>query len=170
MKRYTVLMIFSLLVTGAAAQENLEPVSNSSVGESSGTEAVTTVSQHVNLSELQESYNSRSDQIPGFVGSIIGDQTITVNLSELETGEKVLKEDIIGVKTNGVRTEDIQWGAMDDPSLKIWITQENIEQLREAENTQKTLKQMFKNKEIRYETYTLGTSIKMGIMNFFLSF
>ena len=126
--------------------------------------------EHVNLTELKQQYNSRSGEVPEFVGSIIGDQTITVNLTGLETGEEMLKKDLIGVETNGVKTEQIKWGGMEEPTLKIWIDESDVEKLSKAENPQQTLKKMLKTQEIRYETYTLGNSIKMGIMQFFLSF
>ncbi|MFB6115912.1 MAG: hypothetical protein ABEK10_00210 [Candidatus Nanosalina sp.] len=126
--------------------------------------------RQLNLTELKQKYNARSDQIPGFVGSIIGDQTITVNLTGLETGEKLLKKDIIGVKTNGVKTEEIQWGAMKNPTLKVWIDESDVQKLTQSKNPQKALKEMLKTQEIRYETYTLGNKIKMGIMQLFLSF
>lgn len=161
MRRETVVVTAFLLLTSISlAQSTAEKtIREPDLGQS-----------HVNLTELKQSYNSRSDQIPGFVGSIIGDQTITVNLTGLETGEEMLKKDLIGVETNGVKTEEIKWGAMEEPTLEIWVDESDVEKLSQAENPQQTLKKMLKTKEIRYETHTLGNSIKMGIMELFLSF
>lgn len=153
-------LIFLLVASTAAAQQNIQQPNTSAQVET----------PTLNLTQLQSRYNQNSDQIPGFVGSIIGDQTITVNLSEMETGSEMLEEDVIGVKTNGVKTEDLQWGEFEDPTLKIWITQENVETLSEAEDTPQKLKEMMKNDEIRYETYSFGNAVKFGIMELFISF
>jgi len=157
-----------LLMSTAVAQQ---AVINTPPGpEPQPPEPVQPISPTVNLTEVQEQYNQRSDQIPSFVGSIIGDQTITVNLSEVNGTEQILEEEIIGVKTDGVKTDNIQWGAFEDPTLKIWITQENLERLGNAEEPPQELKEMMKEDDIRYETYTVGNSIKMSLMKFFLSF
>jgi len=148
-------------------------VASSAIAQTTETDLNTTgqiESTTVNLTQLQNQYNQRSDEIPGFVGSVIGDQTITINLSELETGSEMLEEDIIGVKTNCVKTEDIQWGAFEEPSLKIWITQENVESINNAEDTAQKINQMMKNDEIRYETYTLGNALKFGLMELAMGF
>jgi len=133
-------------------------------------EPVKPVSPELNLTQLQERYNQRSDQIPSYVGSIIGDQTITVNLSEVNGTSEMLEEDVIGVKTDGVKTDELKWGEFEHPTLKIWITQENIERLSNAEKPPQELKEMMKDNDLRYETYTLGNSIKMSLMEFLLSF
>ncbi len=146
---------------------------SSTAAQTSGSELDTTgqvETPTINLTQLQNQYNQRSGEIPGFVGSVIGDQTITINLSELETGSEMLEEDIIGVKTKGVKTEEIQWGAFDEPSLKIWITQENIETINSAEDPAQKINQMMKNDEIRYETYTLGNALKFGLMELAMGF
>lgn len=157
--------VTTLLLATSASSQNIDQKINQK--EINTTQVET---PKVNLSDLQSQYNQRSDQIPDFVGSIIGDQTITLNLSQMETGSESLKQDIIGIKTNGVKTEDIQWGAFEKETLKIWITEENIETLSEAEEPPKKLKEMMKTDQIRYETYTLGNAVKFGIMELFMSF
>ncbi|EGQ43033.1 MAG: hypothetical protein J07AB43_10220 [Candidatus Nanosalina sp. J07AB43] len=159
--RYAAVTLITLLSVSAVGAQQ--------VTGSSSPENVLTDSGHLNLSYVQEKYNSRSGEVPDIVGSIIGDQTITVNLTRINDSEKLLKEDVIGVKTNGVRTEEIRYGTMQNPTLKIWITQQNIDRLSNAEDRQKELKRMIQNKDIRYETKTLGTAVKMAVMNFFIS-
>lgn len=161
---FTVLLLVS---TGVGQQEMINPEPGP---EPQPPEPVQPASPSLNLTLLQEQYNQRSDQIPPYVGSIIGDQTITVNLSEVNGSEKILKEEIIGVRTNGVRTEEVQWGEFEEPTLKIWITQENLERLGSSDEPSKELKAMMKNDDIKYQTYTIGNSIKMGLVKFFLSF
>lgn len=167
MKLRTVLIVFAILLftsTVVAQQERIQTAPGPEP------EPVDPENVELNLSQIQDRYNQRSDQIPPFVGSIIGDQTITVNLSGVEQGEALLEEDIIGVKTEGVETSDIQWGEYEEPTLKIWITQENIDRLSESSQPSQELKDMLKNKDIRYETYTLGNSIKASLLNLFMLF
>jgi hypothetical protein len=160
MKYITAALLTLLSVSAVGAQQ---------VTDTSSSGNVLTDSDHLNLSHVQKQYNSRSGEVPEFVGSIIGDQTITVNLTQIDDSKDLLKEDVIGVETDGVRTEEIKYGAMQNPTLKIWITQQNVNRLSNAEDKQKELKKMIQNKDIRYETKTLGTAIKMAVMNFFIS-
>lgn len=159
------LTVLSFAVTGIS--QNTAVSQNATAMQAQNLEGETPT---VNLTQLQEKYNQNSEEIPGFVGTVIGDQTITVNLTQLEKGSKMLEEDIIGVKTNGVKTEDIQWGEFDKPTLKIWITEENVQSLREAENPGKELNQMMKNDELKYETYTFGNSLMFGALELLSSF
>ena len=160
MKYVTAALLVLLSVSAIGAQQ---------VTDTSSSGNVLTDSDHLNLSHVQKQYNSRSGEVPEFVGSIIGDQTITVNLTQINNSKDLLKKDVIGVETDGVRTEEIKYGLMQNPTLKIWITQQNIDRLSNAEDRQKELKKMIQNKDIRYETKTLGTAIKMAVMNFFIS-
>lgn len=124
----------------------------------------------VNLTQLESQFNNNTDRIPGFVGSLIGDQTIAINLSNVEEDRGLLKEDIIGIKTEGKKISEIQWGEFNQTTLKIWIDQEDINQLMESEKPLQELKKMLKNEDIRYETYTLANKVKMTLMKVFLMF
>lgn len=159
-----ILTIVSFAVTGISQDSTVSE--NASAMQAQNLEGETPT---LNLTEMQEQYNENSDEIPGFVGTVIGDQTITVNLSQLETGSEMLEEDIIGVKTNGVETEDIQWGKFEQPTLEIWITQNNVESLQSADNPAEKLNEMMKNDEIKYETHTLGNSVMFGVLELFSS-
>jgi hypothetical protein len=124
----------------------------------------------VNLTQLQSQFNNNTERIPGFVGSLIGDQTIAVNMSNVEEDRGLLKEDIIGIKTDGKEISEIQWGEFNQTTLKIWIDQEDVNQLMESEKPLQELKKMLKNEDIRYETYTLANKVKMTLMKVFLMF
>ena len=152
-------VFFALASVVGAQQTSINP----------DTDNLRTESGNLNLTHIQKEYNSRSDQVPDFVGALIGDQTITINLSQTQSTEDILKQDVIGVKTEGVKTKEISYGVMENPTLELWITQKNIETLSKAENRQQKLKQMIQNRDIRYETNSLGMKIKVTVMNFFMS-
>ncbi|MFB6242046.1 MAG: hypothetical protein ABEJ36_04585 [Candidatus Nanosalina sp.] len=124
----------------------------------------------VNLTKLKTQFNKNTDRIPGFVGSLIGDQTIAINLSNVEKDRGLLKEDVIGIKMDGLKISEIQWGAFNETTLKIWIDQEDVNTLMESNQPLQDLKQMLKNGDIRYETYTFTNKIKMMLMQIFLMF
>jgi len=156
------ILIFT--ITGISQNSNISQNATAMQAENLQEEAPT-----LNLTAMQKQYNENSDEIPSFVGTVIGDQTITVNLTQLETGSEMLEEDIIGVKTNGVETKDIQWGNFEEPTLKIWITQENVESLQNAEEPPQKLNEMMKNDKIKYETYTFGNSLMFGALELLAS-
>jgi hypothetical protein len=122
----------------------------------------------LNLTELEQKFNRNTERIPGFVGSLIGDQTIAVNLSGVETGSEFMEEDALGIKTQGKRISEIRWGAFDKTTLKIWIDESDIEQLSSSQRPLQEFKKMLKSGEIKYETYTFGNKIKMMLLSFFL--
>lgn len=129
-----------------------------------------TANESLNLTQFQNFYNQNTEEVPSFVGSLIGDQTIALNLSNIEQDTELLEEDVIGIETNGKEISDIQWGTYNDTTLKIWINQEDIQQLMESQSPMQELKDMLKNGGIRYETYTITNKVKMTLMEIFLMF
>lgn len=126
--------------------------------------------ESINLTSLKNTYNENTARVPEFLGSLIGDQNIAINLSNIENDQGMLEEDIIGIKTDGKNISDIRWGDYNETTLKIWINQEDVNQLMETDQPLQTLKEMLKNGDVRYETYTLANKVKMTLMQVFLLF
>jgi hypothetical protein len=124
--------------------------------------------KQLNLTTLEQNFNQNTERIPGFVGSLIGDQTIAVNLSGVEKGREFLEGDTIGIKTQGKEISEIKWGTFNETTLKIWIDQSDIEKLSSSQQPFKAFKKMLKSGEIKYETYTFGNKVKMMLLSFFL--
>jgi hypothetical protein len=164
-KIFTTSIIALLFISAATAALPNETGSEPEPPEPSELDVVS-----LNLTELQTQFNSNTDRIPGFVGSLIGDQTIAVNLSNVENDRGLLEEDVIGVRTDGKEISEIQWGAFNESTLKIWIDQEDVNQLSESKKPMKELKTMLKSGDIRYETYTFSNKVKMTLMKIFLMF
>lgn len=129
-----------------------------------------TQNDSINLTALKSTYNENTARVPEFLGSLIGDQNIAINLSNIENDQGMLEEEVIGIKTDGKNISSIQWGEYNETTLKIWINQEDINQLMETDQPLQTLKEMLKNGDVRYETYTLANKVKMTLMQVFLLF
>lgn len=122
----------------------------------------------LNLTEVEEMFNRNTENIPGFIGSLIGDQTIAVNLSRVDMGEKFLEKDVIGIEMEGKKVSDLKWGEFEDTTLRVWIDQEDLDKISSSERPFTEFKNLMKNGEIRYETYTLMNRVRMTLASLFL--
>ncbi len=164
----SVILLSAISLT--TAQTNDSEINPASGPDPEPTPISATQNDSINLTQLKNTYNENTARVPEFLGSLIGDQNIAINLSNIENDQGMLEEDVIGIKTDGKNISDIQWGEYNETTLKIWINQEDVNQLMEADQPLQTLKEMLKNGDIRYETYTLANKVKMTIMQVFLLF
>lgn len=117
--------------------------------------------ENFNLQELKTEYNNNLDKIPGIVKSIIGSERINLYLTTNTQGTI-----IIGAVTKSARILQIQEGKIDNPTLKIFITENTINRLK---NKQVTIQQAIKTKEITYKSLRIRTSIKLWFTKRILS-
>lgn len=121
----------------------------------------------IELEALKKVFNENSERLPSFASSLIGDQTVLINMSEVDD-EGLLEGKVIGLKTENLNITSIQWGEYNSTTLEISITQGNVEKLINSSNPVYEAGQMLKNGEIQYETYTLMNKIKFGLLGLFL--
>lgn len=122
-----------------------------------GTATAITVPDQDGLNELKEQYNRQSDQVPGFVGEIVGGERVNFKVEQDGTNRTV------GVAFDGVEISKIKEGGLEDPTLKAWTDQETISAVIDSEDKYSTLQQKLEENEIRYEATTTGTTIKVVI-------
>ncbi|WP_414837267.1 hypothetical protein ACK3SF_03290 [Candidatus Nanosalina sp. VS9-1] len=159
---FGLVLLTLFMAQGAAQEKTLEPVNFTQFNDTSGNS-----SSGVELDVLKQVFNDNSDQLPSFAASLIGDQTVRVNMSGIDD-EGLLEENSLSFRTSGRNITEIKWGSYNGTTLEISITQENLERLMESEQPVVEASQMLKNGDIEYETYTFTNSIKFGILEFFL--
>ena len=104
------------------------------------------------LQSYADKYNENIDDVPGFVKTIVGDQKINLHYENFT----------YGLETEDMKVENVT-APHDNSSLEIWVEKEDIEEIAEANNSKKKLKQKLDNDEIRYEEKGIINKVKFGI-------
>lgn len=101
-----------------------------------------------------ESYEGQ--KIPGNLKIMFGNERINLNLDEQIIG--ILVEDGV-IKTIG--------SSLNKPTIEIFVSDENLSQIIEANNKKAEIKQLLKDKEIRIKTsFIKGIKIKTALVMF----
>ncbi len=168
MRRYVVLIGFAVLMSlGVAAQGDtqdttINPQNTTLLNHSIGDE----FNESLELEELQNVFNNHSERVPGFAASIVGDQTIHIELSEVEG----LENESIGVKMEDMQISDIQWGEYNRTTLEISVSQENLEEIIESSDPMFTASQMLRDGDIEYRSLTVMNSVRFTLLRMFTDF
>lgn len=123
-------------------------------------------SRSIDLQELKEVFNSSTVQIPGFAASLIGDQTVAV-----EMGEEVdFENNSIGFKMEDVKITEIKWGSYNDTTLEINVTRDNLNTILSAKSPVNKAGTMLETGELEYEALNFGNKVRMGLFRLFTGF
>lgn len=115
------------------------------------------------LSQYQEQVNQNSDQIPGFVKALIGDQNINIYIDQGEPEARNLS-----LEMSGLRVEEIDNRSLENPDLEVWASSGTIENVTESENSLQQLKNTLDNGRIDYQTNGAWTKVKMFFAETFI--
>lgn len=97
-----------------------------------------------NTDHLEQEANIYMKDVPKFLGSLVGDQTINANIeSENSTVE-------VGIKMNGTAVQEIQIESYEEPTLKVNTTEKQLKNITSSEKPIQTLNQKLKNGDIEY--------------------
>jgi len=110
-----------------------------------------------NLEEVKEAYNNQSSKVPGFVGNIVGGETVNINLKSNQSSET------IGAEFKGVEIENISESRYEDYTLEVNVTDTAIKTVVESEQPFKELRNQLQSENIEYETRSVSAGIKVKI-------
>lgn len=140
MKKTALTLALTLFIAGATAQSTSFEELNSS-----------------DLENYQEQINAQSDQLPGFLSSLIGDQTININI---ESGDTDIS---VGAVMNGTKVEQLQMGGYENATFRVNTSEKQIRKITESEEPIRTLNTKLENGEIEYGTEGALNSLKTFI-------
>jgi len=112
-----------------------------------------------NLEEVKEAYNNQSSKVPGFVGNIVGGETVNINLKSNQSSET------IGAEFKGVEIENISESRYEDYTLEVNVTDTAIKTVVESEQPFKELRNQLQSENIEYETRSVSAGIKVKIFD-----
>lgn len=115
------------------------------------------------LPHYQQDANIYSEEVPSYLNSLIGDQTINVRIDSPGTEKEV------GVKMNGTTVSDLQMGGYPEPTLQINTTEDQISNISTADQPIKVLNNQLKNDEVDYKTRGFMNSLRFSMAKQLLS-
>ncbi len=134
-------LVFAIMVTGLAAST-----------------AALTLPEEDELDQFKEAYNNQTEEVPGFVGSIVGGERVNFKL-EVDGSNKTL-----GAVFDGVEIENISRSGIEDPTLVVWTDNQTVSTVLESEEVYSALRQGLEEDDIDYETRSTTAGIKVTVL------
>lgn len=149
----SVLFFTFLLVSSVSAQQ--EDLMSSNISEVSY--------DGIDLNNLKTVFNQNTERVPDFASSLLGDQTVEINLGEgLESNRSS-----IGFRMKEMQITDINWGGYNDTKLSINVSRENLETILSADSPLNRAGKMLETGELEYEALTFGNKVRLGLFKIF---
>lgn len=104
------------------------------------------------LQQYAEIYNNNTDKVPGFVRSIVGDQTINLHY----------ENSTYGVEMNDMQVENVTT-PYNQSSLEVWVDRKDIVEVANANNSVDELRTKLDNDEITYKEHGVANKVKFGL-------
>ena len=109
------------------------------------------------LEEFKEAYNNQTEQVPGFVGNIVGGETVNVNFQSNESSES------LGVKFDGVTIQNISADGYGNYTVEVNVTETAVTSVANSEQPYQELRNQLDEENIEYETKTVSSGVKLKI-------
>lgn len=123
-----------------------------------GTAAALTLPEQDQLQKFKETYNNQTEEVPRFVGNIVGGERVNFKL-EVDDSNKTL-----GAAFDGVEIENISRSGVKDPTLVVWTDNKTVSTVLESEEVYSALRQELEEDNIGYETRSTTAGIKVTVL------
>jgi len=101
-------------------------------------------------------------ELPGAVGSLFGEENINIYIQQNSGSEFV-----IGLVTKDKKVASLAEGAVADPSLNVYTSEQTITEIQQAQDPGKALLQAVKDKKITYKGVGFGNKVKFAFTSLF---
>jgi hypothetical protein len=109
------------------------------------------------IDNFVEVYNNNTEEVPGFVGSVVGGQDINLDY----------ENNSYGIKMNSLRIDEVR-EPFEQPSLNVWVEKEDVVDVANATSPRQELRQKLDNGEIKYEEKGIVNKLKFSVFRLFL--
>ena len=114
------------------------------------------------MDQAQDFMNRFSEDLPGFLQSVLGDQRINANI---EDGNETV---VYSAETEGMTVQNLSDERLEDPTLVVNTSVSTIEDVYESNDTAEEVRQKFNEGEITYESRGLINQIMTFVMELFI--
>lgn len=122
------------------------------------TGTVSAVSQS-ELKDFQETYNNQTSEVPSVVGSIVGGETVNVEINRSNGTEKV------GAKMEGLEMTEIEKGGFEDNTMNVYTDEETVQTILDSEDPFEQVKDELNSDDIEYDSTTTGGKVKLTVFD-----
>ncbi|QKQ98262.1 hypothetical protein GKQ38_01870 [Candidatus Nanohaloarchaea archaeon] len=112
--------------------------------------------QKYNLSEYESTINKHTDELPGWIKDLVGDQDLNIYIDQGQNDSYT-----VSIKMNGLKVQNISDSALENPDIEVWTSSEVIQKIIESKNPVEDMKQAINNGEIEYQANDAWTKIKL---------
>ena len=124
-----------------------------------GSTAAISLPEADELQEFKQVYNNQSDEVPGFVGKIVGNEKVNFRLETNSSNET------LGVEFDGVEISNISGDGFENPTLEVRTDEKTVKEIMNSGNKYSVLQKKLDNGDIEYEASTTGAKIKVAIFD-----
>jgi hypothetical protein len=127
-----------------------------STATASNHEVIEGFNETANLTQIQESINDNQDEIPGFIETIVGGQSINLYFENTSYS--------YGAELDGTKVETLQYQELEDPTLEVTVEPETLESiLTTNQSVFQEIQDALDEGGIEYEAKTAKNSIVFTI-------
>ncbi|WEL23449.1 hypothetical protein [Candidatus Nanohalovita haloferacivicina] len=112
--------------------------------------------EEYNLSEYEDTINTYSDELPGWIKDLIGDQNINIYIDE---GSDDATN--ISIKMNGMKVDEIDDSALENPDIEVWTSTDVIEKVVESDKPVDEMRTAIDEGEIDYQANGTWNKVKV---------
>ena len=109
------------------------------------------------IENLVDLYNNNTDQVSGYVRSVVGSQDINLNYENTT----------YGIELNNLKIEDVNQ-SFNDSTLDVWVEQEDVVEVANASSPRQELREKISDGDIRYMEKGVLNKIKFSVLRLFL--
>jgi len=109
------------------------------------------------LEDFKQSYNNQTDQVPGFAGSIVGGETVNVEINRTNSTETV------GAKMDGVEIGEIQDEGYENNTMVVETDGDTFETILSSNAPFDQIQTELDENDIDYSSETVGGSVKLTV-------
>lgn len=111
------------------------------------------------IGEAVDRYNGNTDALPGFLGSVIGDQQVNVYINMSDGSQQSF-----AVRMDGLEME-LQEDTFENYTIRVTATQDAVVSVMNATDPRTELKERKKAGEITYDTNGFLNGLRMSIVD-----
>jgi hypothetical protein len=108
------------------------------------------------LSDYKEVANQNSDQLPGFVKDLVGNQDINIYIDQ-----NMSESYNLSLQMNGTNVETIDNQSLEQPDVEVWTSTEIINNISESEKPIEQMKTAINEDKVKYQANDTWTKIKL---------
>lgn len=112
--------------------------------------------EEYNLSEYEDTINTYSDELPGWIKDLIGDQDINIYIDE---GSEDATN--ISIKMNGMKVDEIDDSALENPDIEVWTSTDVIEKVVDSDQPVDEMRTAIDEGEIDYQANGAWNKVKV---------